>query len=88
MRKSLRDIQTLEAYLAGKLSPAEQAHLQTQLLIHPSLYEDMKAQQLVHLLVRNQGRQQLKAELETIHASLEQDEGKRSWWEGIRNIFN
>jgi hypothetical protein len=69
------------------LPPTEQAHLQVQLLIHPSLYEDMKAQQLVYLLVRNNGRQQLKAELETIHASLVRDEGKRSWWEGIRNTF-
>ncbi len=87
MRKSLRDIQQLEVYLANRLSPAEQAHFQAQLLIHPSLYEDMKAQQMVYLLIRDHGRQQLKAELSTIHDSLVQDVEKRSWWEGIRKLF-
>lgn len=88
MRKSLRDIQQMEAYLQGRLSPVEQTQLQTQLLIHPALYEDMKAQQLVYLLVRDSGRQQLKAELEDIHDSLIQDQAKRSWWEGIKRTFN
>lgn len=87
MRKSLRDIQQLEVYLADRLSPAERAHFQAQLLIHPSLYEDMKAQQMVYLLVRDHGRQQLKAELAEIHNSLIQDAKKRSWWEGIRQLF-
>lgn len=87
MRKSLRDIQQLEAYLEASLSPLEQAQLQTQLLIQPSLYEDMKAQQLVYVLVRDKGRQQLKAELNNIHDSLIQDVEKRSWWEGIKKLF-
>lgn len=87
MRKSLRDIQQLEAYLAGNLSPLEQTQLQTQLLVHPTLYEDMKAQQLVYLLVRDKGRQQLKAELSDIHDSLVKDVEKQSWWAGIKKLF-
>jgi len=87
MRKSLRDIQQMEAYLTASLSPLEQTQLQTQLLIQPSLYEDMKAQQLVYLLIKDKGRQQLKAELSDIHDSLVQDVEKQSWWEGIKKLF-
>jgi len=77
----------MEAYLTASLSPLEQTQLQTQLLIQPSLYEDMKAQQLVYLLIKDKGRQQLKAELSDIHDSLVQDVEKQSWWEGIKKLF-
>lgn len=87
MRKSLRDIRDLEAYLEGRLSQAEQQRLQTALLVSPTLYEALVAQQGAYQLIRECGRQQLKTELEQIHVALMREEGKRHWRERVLAFF-
>lgn len=87
MRKSLRDIKDLEAYLEGRLPQAEQQRLQTALLVSPTLYEELVAQKRAYQLIRERGRQQLKNELEQIHVALMREEGKRQWRERILAFF-
>lgn len=87
MRKSLRDLQRLEAFIQGQLDADEAGAIQTELLLHPQLYQDWLAQQEAYALIRAAGRRQLKAELRAIHLDLQQDGGKREWWEQIRSFF-
>ena len=87
MRKSLHDIEKLEAYIQGRLSAAEARQIRTDLLLHPSKYQDWLAQQETYGLVQAAGRKQLKSELQAIHLSLIQDPSKRKWWQRIQAFF-
>ena len=88
MRRSLRDIALLEAYLAQNLHPADRQLLQTRLLTEADLYEDLQAQQSVMALIRQYGRQDLRKELERIHQSLRHDPVKKGWWSQILALFD
>ena len=79
MRKSLHDIEKLEAYIQNRLSPAEAQEIRTDLLLHPSKYHDWLSQKESYLLVHAAGRKQLKTELQAIHLSLVQDPAKQKW---------
>ncbi|MBX2870927.1 MAG: hypothetical protein KTR30_02480 [Saprospiraceae bacterium] len=87
MRKSLHDIEHLEAYIQGKLSPAEAQKVQTEILLHPAKYQDWLSQRETYALIQLAGRQQLKTELQAIHLSLTQDPNKWRWWQKIQAFF-
>lgn len=87
MRKSLHDIEKLEAYIEGRLSPAEAEKMRTDLLLHPSTYRDWLSQRETYALVQAAGRKQLKTELQAIHLSLIQDPTKQKWWQQIQAFF-
>ena len=87
MRKSLRDIERLEAFINGRLPAEEAQQLHTQLLLHPAQYRDWLAQKEAYALIRTLGRRQLKTELQAIHHGLQQDVGKRNWWGKIQRLF-
>ena len=87
MRKSLHDIEKLEAYIQGRLSPAEAHEIRADLLLQPLKYQDWLAQKETYALVQAAGRKQLKIELQAIHLSLTQDPGKREWWKKIQAFF-
>lgn len=88
MRKSLHDIEKLEAYIQGRLSPAETQEVRTDLLVHPSKYQDWLAQQETYALVKAAGRRRLKTELQVIHQSLQGDPGMQKWWQKIHAFFS
>ncbi len=87
MRKSLHDIEKLEAFIQGRLCPEEAQQIHTDLLLHPAKYQDWLAQQEVYALVQAAGRKQLKAELQAIHLSLTHDPSKWKWWQKIQAFF-
>ncbi len=88
MRKSLHDIEKLEAYIQGRLSPAESQEVRTDLLLHPSKYQDWLAQQETYTLIQAAGRKQLKTELQVINLSLQADPSLRKWWQKIQAFFS
>lgn len=87
MRKSLHEIETLEAYIRGTLSTQEAQEVRTDLLVHPSKYQDWLAQQETYALVQAAGRKQLKTELQLIHRSLQKDPHMWGWWQKIQAFF-
>lgn len=87
MRKSLHDIEKLEAYIQGRLNQTEAQAIHTELLLQPSKYQDWLAQKETYALVQAAGRKQLKAELQAIHISLTRDPSKRKWWKKIQAFF-
>lgn len=88
MRKSLHDIEKLEAFIRGRLNPEEAQEVRTDLLLHPSKYQNWMAQRETYRLVQAAGRKQLKTELQAIHQSLQKDPSMRRWWLKIQTFFS
>ena len=53
-----------------QMNPEEQLLFDAQLVLHPDLAEQTQWQQRTYDLVRQYGRQQLRAELEQVHQAL------------------
>jgi hypothetical protein len=77
MRPELEQLQRLEQHLLGHPTPTEMAQWQAQLQLDPALAADVALQQHLYHGLFLAGRQQLKNELEEIHAQLYRP--RRAW---------
>lgn len=60
----------IEKYLLQQMNPEERLLFEAQMVLHPDLAEQTQWQQHTYHLVRQYGRQQLRAELEQVHQTL------------------
>jgi hypothetical protein len=79
MRPALERLLHLENYLLGRPTAADAARWQLQLLTDPELAADADAQRQLYQGLREAGRQQLRRELDLIHARLEHTARRRTW---------
>jgi hypothetical protein len=77
MRPELEHLQRLEHHLLGHPTSAETALWQARLQLDPALVADVEVQQQLYHGLLLAGRQQLRQELEEIHAQLYRP--RRSW---------
>ena len=84
MRKSLRDIQSIERHLSGDLPELERHTFQQRLCTEPELWEQVERQRVAYRLIRRYGREQLRNELQVLHRRLM---ARPSFRRRIRRIF-
>lgn len=77
MRPDLEHLQRLEHHLLGHATPAETVLWQAQLHLDPALAADAALQHHIYQGLYLAGRQQLKQELDEIHAQLYRP--RRTW---------
>lgn len=87
MRKSLNELQQIEAYLLHKMVEQEQQDFQIQLLVNPVLRAKVSLQEKAYDHIRTYGRSKLKAELQLIHEKLFQHPEKESFRKKIKKLF-
>ena len=87
MKTSLNDTQTIEQYLAGKLSPWNRMLFASRLKINPSLRNDVELQKKTYWLVKIYHRKKLKEELESLHQQLFSNPEKKDFRRRILEIF-
>lgn len=81
MRPALEYLRQLERYLLGKQTAAEAEAWRVRQLVDSDLAADAAAQQLLYQGLRLAGRQQLRQELELIHARLQRPARRHTWWQ-------
>ena len=84
MRPSLREIEQIEFFLEGQMTPAGREALELRQLPDPSFAEQVEHQKASYRIVRSYGRQVLRQELGQLHERLM---ARPSFREKIRRIF-
>lgn len=87
MTTSPNNIQLIEQYLQGRLSPSEQLLFEARMIAHPELRTEVRLQEKVYRLIRMYHRKKLKEELEAVHQRLFNDPRKRSFRQRVERIF-
>lgn len=87
MRTLLNEVAEIEQYLLKAGSPEDTLLLEVKLLINPELQLKVTAQRQVYSLIKQYGRRQLKAELESVHQKLFSQPQHRSFAQKIRELF-
>ncbi len=87
MKTSLNETQTIEQYLAGKLSPWNRMLFASRLKINPGLRNDVELQKKTYGLVKIYHRKKLREELEMLHEHLFNHPEKKDFRKGILGIF-
>ncbi|UOQ78936.1 hypothetical protein MUN84_10660 [Hymenobacter sp. 5516J-16] len=91
MRPALKRLQLIERHLLGHHCAAEAAEWQVQLLTDPELATDTEAQRLLYQGLQLAGRQQLRRELNLIHAQLAGTARRHRWLQaavhGLRRVL-
>ena len=87
MRKSLREIERIEAFLHQKMPLPESLVFQARVLTNPLLQIQTSIQKKIYSLVRLYGRQQAKAEIARAHERLFKLPAHRAFQREISNIF-
>ncbi len=87
MRTSLNEIQQIEAYLQGRLQPAEALLFRAKLLLDPALRLNLRGQKQAYLLLKRYHRHKLKKELSAVHEQLFNDPQKTAFQQEILHLF-
>ncbi|MBX0291666.1 hypothetical protein K3G63_14540 [Hymenobacter sp. HSC-4F20] len=81
MRPTLEYLRQLERHLLGQHTAAEAEAWRVRQLLDSELAADADTQQLLYQGLQVAGRQQLRRELELIHARLERPSRRQTWWQ-------
>lgn len=87
MRTSLNEIAAIEKQLLHTTAPDEQLLFEAKLIIDDELRQKTAAQQQAYQLVQQYGRQQLRAELESIYQKMMHAPQHLSFAQRIKQIF-
>jgi hypothetical protein len=87
MRTSLTEIKQTEAWLQGKLAPAEALLFEARQLTNPLLRLQVALQQQAIKLAGLYHRQKLQEEVEGVHQRLFSSPDKRSFQQQIQQLF-
>lgn len=87
MKTSWNDTQTIEHYLAGKLSPWNRMLFASRLKVNAGLRNDVELQKKTYWLVKIYHRKKLKVELESLHQQLFNNPEKKDFRRRILEIF-
>ncbi len=71
MRKALRNIRLIEAFLLGRLPTRQKQVLRSRLRTDPAFQQAVADQEKAYRFLRWAGRRRLKRELKQIHRELE-----------------
>ncbi|MCJ8210078.1 hypothetical protein MUY27_10190 [Mucilaginibacter sp. RS28] len=87
MRTLLNEVAEIENYLHHKNQPQDRLLFEAKLLLNETLRENTDAQQHTYSIIKQYGRQQLKAELKAVHQKLFSEPQHRSFAQMIKQLF-
>lgn len=87
MRTSLNNIKLTEGYLAGELLTGEKLLFEARMLLDHDLLTDVKAQQQAIELIKQYSREQLRAEIDTVHQKLFNNKQHRTFAKRVMDLF-
>jgi hypothetical protein len=87
MRTSLNNINAIDDYLLNRLAPADALLFEANTLLNVDLAADVKHQQNTYSIVKQYGRQALKAEIMAVKQILSEAPQHRSFMRRIANLF-
>lgn len=87
MRTSLNKIRAIDDYLTGSLAPGESLVFEANMLLDTYLSADVQDQQETYALIRQYGRQKIKAEIMTVQETLTTAAQHRGFMQRIASLF-
>jgi hypothetical protein len=84
----MNELQQLEYYLQGKLSPDERLLMEARLLLDVQLGDKLTCQQKTYSLIKAYGRKKLRTEIEQVSNRMFSEEKFKSFRKTIQTIFN
>ncbi|SHI38320.1 hypothetical protein SAMN02745146_0716 [Hymenobacter daecheongensis DSM 21074] len=87
MRPDLHRLHWIEHHLLGHPTPAEAADWRTQQLVDAELAADTEIQRQLYQGLYQAGRQQLRWELDQIHARLQHSARRRGWLQAATDVL-
>tara|TARA_B100000678_G_C17918385_1_gene386260 strand:+ start:292 stop:552 length:261 start_codon:yes stop_codon:yes gene_type:complete len=84
----LREIAQIENYLNGTSSGEERVLMEAQLLLHPSLREDLENQQLTYQVVKEYGREKIREKIRMAEQNVFTAPSYRGFRKKIKAIFS
>lgn len=87
MRTSLNSIQLTEEYINGQLPTGDKLLFEAKMLLDHNMLTDVKAQRQAVELVKQYGREQLRAEIETVHQTLFNNKQHRTFARRVMGLF-
>ena len=87
MRTSLNNIKAIDEYLLGRLAAADALLFEANILLNDSLADDVQHQQNTHLLIREYGRQCIRAEIKAVQHLLTIAPQHQGFMQRMVNLF-
>lgn len=88
MRTSLNNIKAIDDYLLGSMAPGDALLFEAKILLNSDLREDVQVQQSTYALIRQYGRQSIKAEIMAVQQTLTTAPQHYGFMQRIKNLFN
>ena len=88
MRTSLIETQQIEAHLLQLSEPGNALVFEARLLLEPGLHDKMQWQKQTYGIIRQYGRDQLKQEIEAVHAQLFTEPKHAGFRQKIMRLFS
>jgi hypothetical protein len=87
MRTSLNNIKAIDDYLLGRMGPGDALLFEANMLLNSDLTDDIQHQQNTYAIIRKYSRQNIKAEIMAVQATLATAPQHRGFMQGIANLF-
>jgi hypothetical protein len=87
MRTSLNNIKTIEDYLLGNIAPGDTLLFEAKMLLSGDLREDVQHQQSTYSIIRQYGRESIKAEIKAVQQTLATAPQHQGFMQRIVNLF-
>jgi hypothetical protein len=88
MRTSLNNIKAIDDYILGDMTPGDALLFQAKMLLNTDLKDDVQHQQNTYSIVRQYGRQNIKAEIMAVQQTLTSAPQYRGFMQRIKNLFS
>lgn len=88
MRTSLNNIKAIDDYLLGSMAPGDALLFEANLVLNNDLREDVQLQQSIYTIVRQYGRQSIKAEIMAVQQTLSTAPQHQGFMRRIKNLFS
>ncbi|RFZ81838.1 hypothetical protein DYU05_18635 [Mucilaginibacter terrenus] len=83
----MNNIKAIDDYLLNRLAPADALLFEANTLLNVDLAADVKHQQNTHSMVREYGRQAIKAEIIAVQKTLAEAPQHRNFMQRIAHLF-
>ena len=87
MRTSLNNIKTIDEYLFGSTPPGDRLLFEAKMLLNSDLADDVQHQKNTYAIVRQYGRQSIKAEIKAVQQTLATAPQHHNFMQRIVNLF-
>jgi hypothetical protein len=87
MRTSLNNIKAINDYLLGSMDPGDSLLFEAKMLLSGDLREDVQHQQNTYSIIRQYGRESIKAEIKELQQTLATAPQHQRFMQRIVNLF-